>query len=170
MKKPEPKLNKPLFRKVIKHILAEPLRLNMAVVEIHKNEKPGDDGVYYDDGQIRQFNYDYERESVSTREREFAKCDTAACFAGWGMILNGDSPRKRKGMNWDLYGRKAFGLNERRAEILFHVDNWPHPFRYKYQHALTDKAAAKVAAALLQKVLDTNGGVLDYEAWDEKAA
>lgn len=69
-----PVKNKTLARKIIKHILAEPLRLNMVSWKVRKGYIEGTFSAEFDVG----------------REYKLPSCGTAACIGGWAEIL-GDS-------------------------------------------------------------------------------
>lgn len=139
------KLNVRLIRKVIKHILAEPRR-------------------YFQEDTIatgRPGKMIYGEEANGT----FAKCGTAGCIAGWAYMLSRKDP-DRNSSEVLAEGRDALGLTSDQADVLFTGDArgaWPSPFNQKYGEAKTQRGKARVAARLLEKVIKTNGAVLEDE-------
>ena len=147
----KPKLNKKLIRKIIKHITDEPNRYLQS--EVIVTGKPGDFVHGYD-------SYDGQK---------LVSCGTAACIGGWAYILNRKRPKLHA---YDILdpARHDLGLSLERANVLFSGEpslEWPPPYNKQWAAARTPKARAKVAAALLTKVNDTNGTILDYGVWAE---
>ncbi len=130
---------KTILRKVAKHILAEPKRLNMADWIIRKRipKQKQHDGFA---GNIKEYG--------------FARCNTAACIAGWIMLLydgkNADavsaSIRAREILGLDLYTG---------GHDLFAVDTWDQPYQSKYMESTTVLDKAKVAAAYINHYIKT---------------
>lgn len=93
-------------------------------------------------------------------------CGTVGCFAGWTHIL-GDktkSPIKRRALSspvWGAIRRSAIdklripNLEDYTGNVyyyesgsqLFHVEDWPQPFRAQYESARTNREKLKAALA-----------------------
>lgn len=133
------KLNVRLLRRVKRHILEEPRRLLMAQVAVRKL---GDNDVIA---------------LSDVPNQRFAPCGTAACIAGWALILS-NKPAK----NGFPYLRKAakllgvritnFGGNGRK---LFFTYEWPRKFDDKFAVAKTAAARAKAAAERIEHFIKT---------------
>jgi hypothetical protein len=121
-----------LLRKVKKHILEEPKRLFMAWYVVRK----GDDASV-----IR-----------GMRDDRFADCGTAACIAGWTLILSGeDTPYSRSAA-----AAKLLGIDHNLAANLFEPSLWPA----KFMDGLADDGdayTAKVCAARIEHFIKTKG-------------
>ncbi len=145
------KLNVRLVRKIIRHILAEPLRYWQKWT-IHTGT-PG------------------ELIGGCCGQR-FAKCGTVACIGGWAYILSTTRPRlSQYGRGWRGErsrtlldkGGKALGLSDYHQSILFSGSpsyDWPQPYARQYDAATTSRARARVACRLLEKVIDTKAAIL----------
>jgi hypothetical protein len=142
------KLNKPLIRKIIKHITEEPNRYSQEyIIRVGEPEKP-----------INPNNYNC--------FHTFPACGTAACLGGWACILSRKRPHKEWFINQLPLGGKALGLSDERQEILFSANpeiDWPTPFNSRWLRATIPSQEVKVAVAMLKKVIETNGKVLDVE-------
>ena len=142
------KLNVRLVRKIIRHILAEPLRYcqEWTINTGTPGELIGGSG------------------SDSGGQR-FAKCGTAACIGGWAYILSTTRPRLKWSSTLLLLdkGGKALGLSAYHQNILFSGRpsyEWPQPYARQYEAATTSRARARVACRLLEKVIDTKAAIL----------
>ncbi len=144
------KLNVRLVRKIIRHILAEPLR-------------------YW---QLWSIDTGTPGELIGGGfGQRFAKCGTVACIGGWAYILSTSRPRldslKCRELKWcrtllDKVG-KALGLSDYHQSILFSGSpsyDWPQPYARQYDAATTPRARARVACRLLEKVIDTKAAIL----------
>lgn len=158
MKTARLKVNVKLFRKMQKYIIEEPRRLEMCTWVIE-----GDD---------------------------VAPCGTAACIAGTALLLNGPARLKSNRLRkirklgnhtlsiteFTMAGAKALGLSYTRASRAFIAqgNHWPSPFREKHQIAkglfdgdeITEqkyrRVVAKLAVKLIDKIIETDGKILDY--------
>jgi hypothetical protein len=127
-------MNVKLLRKVKKHILEEPKRLFMRTYVFKKS---------------------YEGEKLRTcmgKKRDFARCGTAACIAGWAVLLS------KKGDTVNLVtGREALELPDIETALrLFEPSSWPD----KFQDGLDDDGTiktARVAAARIEHFIKTKG-------------
>jgi hypothetical protein len=129
----KPKLNTALLRKIQKHILEEPKRLDMYIIV----EKEGKDAWYEPPG------------------GKWPSCNTTGCIAGWGLVLSG---KRITGRSSDLTrAAKLLGVStnepawdsldfESESNKLFLVENWPCKFADQYENAKTDKKRARVTA------------------------
>lgn len=98
-------------------------------------------------------------------------CGTAACIAGWTVILarrRGREPfsttckrldRSCEGRHhWleiEPKARELLGITQEQSSTLFHSDDWPYPFSQRYGNALTDGQRAKVAAQRIEHFIKT---------------
>lgn len=134
-------LNKKLIRKIIKHIEAEPKRLNM-------NEW-----------------------AMKDSSRSGPPCGTTACVAGWALLLDKPAAERRKIMAMDddkferaLFGRtsnilqmgaKKLGIDAGGAWKVFFSDQWPEPFYSDFTNATTKKKRTKITIARLEHLMET---------------
>jgi hypothetical protein len=126
-------MNVKLLRKVKKHILEEPKRLYMS---------------------------DYIKlEGESFIGREYAKCGTAACIAGWTCILSLKElePKKIKhSINENEKAAELLGISGSTAHRLFIPTNWPERFQGGCSDDGTE-GTAKLAAARIEHFIKTKG-------------
>lgn len=147
------KLNVRLVRKIIRHILAEPLR--------YWQEWTIDTGT--------------PGELIRSSGQRFAKCGTVACIGGWAYILSTTRPRLKWSSTLLDKGGKALGLSDYHQSILFSgipSYDWPQPYARQYDAATTPRARARVACRLLEKVIDTKAAILgpsNYSASEAEA-
>lgn len=142
------KLNVRLVRKIIRHILAEPLRYWQEWT--------------IDTGTPGELIGDWRAHRGSGGQR-FAKCGTAACIGGWAYILSTTRPRLKWSSTLLDKGGKALGLSDYHQSILFSSMpsyDWPQPYARQYDAATTSRARARVACRLLEKVIDTKAAIL----------
>jgi hypothetical protein len=133
-------MNVKLLRRVKKHILEEPRRFVMRVFYFRKA--------------------DLLRETFTSDTHQpmrFAKCGTAACIAGWSVLLT-------DGLHADMNDVRAraislLGLNpnDYRHDELFDVCGWPTKFADAYEKARSQKARAKIAADRIEHFIATKG-------------
>ena len=138
------KLNVRLVRKIIRHILAEPLR--------YWQQKVIDTGA---PGEL----------IGGSGGQRFAECGTVACIGGWAYLLSTTRPRLKWSSTLLLLdkGGKALGLSAYHQNILFSGSprrEWPQPYARQYEAATTSRARARVACRLLEKVIDTKAAIL----------
>lgn len=130
-------LNTKLFRKIQKHILEKPRRLAM---------------VWW-----LQEKTDYEprvRDEGELKSHEFAECGTAACIAGWAVLL---SPKAAKSIDVCEIRKKAerlLGVTKAEGSKLFSVAFWPPKFAQKYWEARTPRAKAKATSERIDYFLE----------------
>lgn len=128
----KPKLNVRLLRKIQKHILEEPKRLDMSVLISSKKN----DLFYHDD--------------------YYPSCNTVACISGWASILSG---KRRLGIpgTAKLLGLGTYSCNPSNlAQRVFYVEDWPDKFRVKYNTASSKdnrEAMAKVTARRIDHLI-----------------
>jgi hypothetical protein len=138
-------MNIKLLRKVAKHFLAQPKRLNMDFIA---------------------------KEIV--RGPDAPKCGTVGCIAGWSSLLaNRVIPPSIEGnlclMDWGT-GQKALQLTDRQSRILFNEPwlvygprmrtgemGWPIAFAKRYLEAKTARQRAKVTAERIEHFIRTRG-------------
>lgn len=75
-------------------------------------------------------------------------CGTAACIAGWANLFT-----KYFDESSSIHAQQVLGLDENEAESLFYDDNWPEPFRTRYQKAKTPKQRAKIACQRIDHLI-----------------
>jgi hypothetical protein len=130
-------MNVKLLRKVKKHILEEPKRFIMGDWVVRK-EAPGHQ-VCDDDG-----NY-----------RPFAKCGTAACIAGWTMLLSKVDPSTVD--SYSAAASELLGIGNTFHNPLFYTDDWPLEYEAAYKNAKTPAGRARVAARRIEHFIKTDG-------------
>lgn len=128
MKEQKRKLNVRLLRRIQKHILAEPRRLNM-----------------------RDWNTTL-RDPRNLPD-EMPPCGTVGCIAGWATMLSGKKPRTRHGfarMGCELLGITGWSGDptdmlryDSQARKLFVVDYWPLKYQHRYDKADTLSGQAR---------------------------
>lgn len=132
-------MNVRLLRKVKNHILEEPRRFIMRTWLLTR-EYVGGPSYPSDNG---------------AKEVKFAKCGTAACIAGWAVLLH-----DKRITNYDEIARRAselLELDEMKSYRLFGATWWPEPFGSQYRKAKTPTARAKIAAARIEHYIKTEG-------------
>jgi hypothetical protein len=104
-------MNVELLRKVEKHILEEPKRLYMRSWIVRE---------------------DHARVLITHvgETRGFAQCGTAACIAGWAVLLSHENTENELRLGMDVYyeARTLLGLNTHEADRLFDPIGWPRMF------------------------------------------
>lgn len=149
-------MNVKLLRKVQKHILEEPRRIDMGLWGAAQSPVLGDDPRYV------------------------PACGTAGCIAGWAIILS-QPPAARakllkhgreiesKAMEREERIEKTLGRNPARTakallkitptmcDILFHEGRWPMPFAPDWLAAETPRQTAKRVAARIDHFIQTKG-------------
>lgn len=91
--------------------------------------------------------------------RTMPPCGTAACIAGWAVVLTDGVPSKI---------REFMKMRERAAELLnvdagyswtshplFYAPNWPKPFASRYRNAEGPKKRAIIAAERIEHLIKT---------------
>lgn len=131
-------MNVKLLRKVQKHILEEPKRLQMwtyVKLKGHVGSNTGEDEI----------------------TRPWAKCGTAACIAGWACVLK-HGEIKARGLGALAHGNAAelLELNSEQANRLFLPDEWPEEFNKGFRDD-GRKKTAEVAAARIDHFIKTKG-------------
>lgn len=127
-------MNVELLRKVQKHILEEPLRVDM--------------GNWRIDGKFRL-------ESLGVKPEKIPACGTIACIAGWADLLaNGR-------LDEDLIFARAIGalaIDDNQADILFHDDEWPADLYYEpYESQPGTKEYAACVSRRIDRFIETGG-------------
>lgn len=138
------KLNVKLLRKIQKHILEEPKRLVMRTLCLTRADEGKE--TFIGDGQLPQL---------------FAPCGTAACIAGWALLMADKNPGYDSGAceAAELLGTEVFNAfspdHTTNSGRLFWDDNWPDPFRKQYRDAETATDRAQIAAARIEHLIKT---------------
>ena len=139
-------MNVRLLRKVQKHILAETKRFIMDDFVVRQAE--GEETFFADDA----------------TEVPFAPCGTAACIAGWSVLLERGMRAKVK--DFHAAGARVLGISTEydedhdlssEATRLFYTCYWPHKFQTRYDSAKSQKQRAKVAVARIEHFIKTKG-------------
>jgi len=131
-------MNVRLLRRIAKHILAEPKRLQMDFLRTPMEELPSN---------LRP------------------PCGTACCIAGWGIVLSRMSDGFR--YHWPTYKGTPIGLGEMKVDALFDMPNsrlfygrdWPEKIRKRYVEAKTQSTKAKIAVIAIEDYIKTKGWV-----------
>lgn len=88
-------------------------------------------------------------------------CGTACCIGGWAITLGGKfkTPEQARMEASDVHwsAKDALGLTIFQAARLFHLSNWPEPFRHEFFDARTLTQKAKVAIARIDRFIATKG-------------
>lgn len=143
-------MNVELLRQVEAHILAEPKRLHMRtwiVRQRHVHKLVNQNGD----------------------SRDYARCGTAACIAGWAVLIVHEPPgapefdpaetNPSTGMaNWDVYNeaKSLLSLERRQADRLFDPINWPVAFAAGARDD-GSKATAEAAVRRIEHFISTEG-------------
>lgn len=116
----------------------------------------------------------YNQETYFTEETD-APCGTAACIAGWAVLLGQGEPSRAPCpcddsdcMGLPMWRRDAvglLGLNQMEASVLFNASayHWPEPFRTRFQMASAVEDAVERARAAADYIdwIIANGKVTD---------
>lgn len=135
-------MNTKLLRKVQKHILAEPRRLDMNVLGY----------------------------TLDVIEKTDPPCGTVGCIAGWAALLQNEkwfelSNAEKEGlMDW-TEGETALKLTTEEAHRLFiepkyaetEIHAWPLKFATRYLKAKTPRQRAKVTSDRIDHFIKTKG-------------
>ena len=120
-----PKLNVRLLRRIQRHILAEPKRLDM-----------------------RSWLIMYSKQQA-TENSSIPRCGTVACIAGWAVALT------RKVIKNDAYiqymASKELGLGHEEDDNLFLPSTWPSPWR---ERLLRYQPGTKLYAEVVSRYID----------------
>ncbi len=137
-------LNVKLLRKVKKHILAEPKRFVMWALVQRKDETQ------------LQFMSD----GLGDAFVDFAPCGTAACIAGWTVLLEDGMKTKKKDSRIWSRAAKLLGLDDRwrkgeapQTSKLFETGEWPKKLEARYNRAKTQKTRVKIAAERIDQFI-----------------
>jgi hypothetical protein len=114
-------LNVKLLRKVQKHIMKEPKRLLMGEWLVTKSKK------------VPQF------ENDAGEWEHFPKCNTAACIAGWAVMLHDKHPPRGKSI--ETRATKILGGSS--MDSLFYTSLWK--LEHEFNTAETPRQRAKIA-------------------------
>jgi len=97
-------MNVELLRRITTHILEDPRRCIMASYYVRKDENV-----------------------PSFKSYDFPPCGTAACIAGWAVLLFGGDPNLSQVRE---QARRNLGLTVDEGETLFEVAAWPERFQH----------------------------------------
>jgi hypothetical protein len=131
-------INVRLLRRVQKHILAEPRRLVMS---------------HWRQTRLHECRVE-DLDSDHCHDYPFAKCGTAACIGGWGVILS-DSDIAPYRQRDEL--AQLFGINTNQLNLLFSVSSWPVKLAHAYRKARTPAGKARVASRRIDLFIKTRG-------------
>jgi hypothetical protein len=122
-------MNVRLLRRVAKHILEEPKRLDM------------------------------EKIAENVEGRDSPPCGTVGCIAGWACMLTGSSVKRAdwgKGRRLiGLDGDQAYRLFDYPLGLV--TDGWPEKFSKPYVAAKTARQRARIAVARIEHFIKTKG-------------
>jgi hypothetical protein len=139
MKKKKMGFNVDLLLRVRQHILEEPPRVNMAAGIVARED--GADFNLFDGERVH-----------------FGSCGTAACIAGWGVLLSGLAHLLP--LDWpdiEVLSSKAFRADYRVLRPLFLKSLWEFDLRHEYSEAAERgdwKTCAEVVARRIDQFLD----------------
>jgi hypothetical protein len=131
-------MNVELLRKIEAHILAEPKRLHMSSFMMRQSAR----NVL---------------SSVGGKPVGYPKCGTAACIAGWAVILEDGLPQGYL-TGAQIYDRaqELLGLHVGQADRLFYRMSWPDEFYDMGGDDGTQKTA-EVAVKRIEHFIKTEG-------------
>lgn len=139
-------MNVRLLRRVKKHILEEPARLRMDLVQLH--QKPGKiEDLSWGHGESR-----YNEPS----KQRIPDCGTIGCIGGWALVLEGikySSPATGLERAESILGIRSAEA----ARELFYVENWPLDLRHAYYEAKTKKRRAEIVAERIEQFIEKHG-------------
>ncbi len=125
-----------MLRKVIAHILDEPLRYDQDEVLVY--QEPGESFFYTIIG-----------------ERKVPQCGTIGCLAGWVTALS-LSKKKAEEVDPIKFAANKLGLSGYQRNSLFGgVFSWPEQFADAYHRAKTPLQVARVAAKRVEHFIKT---------------
>jgi hypothetical protein len=129
-------MNVELLRRIQRHIVEKPNRFLMeSFVE------RGEDG---------------ERVYKSNVPQTFESCGTAACFAGWAVILSKPN-LDYVDYNDAEYRYRARSLLGLQWDDLFYTVNWPKQFSNRWHDAETPAERAQIASDVIDNYIETDG-------------
>lgn len=135
------------LRRIVKHILEEPLRINMDDLIRSRNSK-----LY---GQLQQGVLSHlSKETVQSlpdgHVHRWPSCNTVACLSGWEILLYGNPT---KDDIWSSIERLELPNKD-----LFYLHYWPQPWQSKiYSEKPGTKAYAQVVAQAVEDYIKTGG-------------
>lgn len=134
-------MNKTLLRRIRNHILAEPRRLVMDSYILDKS---------YADEKVKD-------QDSACNEYNFAKCGTAACIAGWTVLLSSLPNCLEPSIMSAIEPRaiRALKITHLQAFRLFNVDKWPEKFQKAYRACKVIKTKARIAADRINHFIKT---------------
>lgn len=127
-------MNVKLLRKIQKHILAEPRRLVMSIIERRGNPNTL---IPVEPDEYSNYNQ-YEK------RQKFADCGTAACIMGWARLLASHYNGHDDSLDIE------FGK-------LCSARTWPTKFAKAYAKAKTARSRARIAANRIEHFIKTRG-------------
>lgn len=137
-------MNVKLLRKVQKHILEEPKRFAMSNYLVKKNE---DETVFFTG--IGRGN------AKKVYNRNWPKCNTVACIAGWAVVLSGEDFTDYS-FRWSSGAAELLDLTDEDSSRLFEPTEWPKEFQ-KGTSNDGRMATARIAARRIDRFIATKG-------------
>lgn len=131
-------MNVELLQKVAKHISEEPRRFIM------------DTFVDYADG-LRDV---CDLDAPNVPNHPFPKCGTAACIAGWTVLL---MDGKEDAGNFRQRAMDHLQISRIQADRLFYTEDWPREFCEAYTNATTPTEKVNIAVARINYFIETDG-------------
>lgn len=130
------------LRRIVKHILEEPLRVNMTPL-IHSR-----------DPNIKSQLSDERRHLPFDHVHRWPDCGTVACIAGWEIVLYGKVDFTENGDNiWTSQERLELPNSK-----LFYVPSWPTNFQTKLHDERPGTLAyAQIVAQAVEDYIKTGG-------------
>lgn len=144
-------MNVPLLRKIQKHILAEPRRVNMGVGLFQYLDPP----VYLSPVEI----------GAPDWRQLIPPCGTVGCIAGWATILSGaTAPAPGRSKDWyskiNTQASNLLDLNPSQAAYLFHIGNWRYPWRDLDELTPGTREYAQVVSDYIDYYIASKGGTV----------
>ena len=130
-------MNVELLRKIQQHVLDNPQRLVMNTFIIRKT----DDETPYNYAEDKFFADD-------DTPTEFAECGTAACIAGWTLILSQTPIPPFRREIADI-AQKLLGIEFYQSKDLFYLANWNAIPRRRYHEATSQYERALIVSDVI---------------------
>lgn len=135
------KLNVKLLRLIQKHITEEPRRFFMSGIRFQAHDK--------------ERWRDFAMNCVNDLSLSMPPCGTAACIAGWALLLSDCDAGEGLDTAASLLGIPQMESGHRDYDSLFLDSSWPEPFKSKWKNAKTPKTRAKIACARIDHLIET---------------
>ncbi len=97
-------------------------------------------------------------EDDNGKQQKYAECGTAACIAGWAVLLH-DGREDRSQVNIRERAIELLDLERGAEDKLFEVGYWPHDLYLDYRSAKTQRQRAEIAGKVIDRFIDKHTDV-----------